>query len=228
MSVAGPAGLEIAPLRRRSVARAIDVVVFVVPAVLAGAAVSGLYVAYRRWRGGEDDNEFALHEHEFPVFRRLGQSPAWRVGFRVAWVPIEVRMRNRRSPGDRAMGIRRVDARTGGPVSVRSVLVSEAVRTAWSELNRLVQRPSQRRFEERRRFVKAALIEARGYHEGDTEAQKRAMFEVAKRYPLRPWGWCAGGFLGSLPLYLPAPWSARHQTVPERVAGIVTVRDSRA
>lgn len=228
MPVAGPAGLEIASLGRRSVARAIDAVVFLVPALLAGAGVGGLYVAYRRWRGDGDDDPLAWDEHGFPVFRRLGQTPAWRVGSRVAWVPIEVRMRNRRSPGDRAMGLRRVDARTGGPVSVRSVLVIEAVRTAWSELNRLVQRPSQRRFEERRRFIKAELSEARGYQEGDTEAQKRAMFEVAKRYRLRPWSWCAGGVLGSLPLYLPALCSARHQTVPERVAGIVTVRDSRA
>ncbi len=228
MSVAGPAGLEIAPLGRRSVARAIDLVVFVVPALLAGAAVSALHVAYGRWRGGEDDDPFALEEHEFPVFRRLGQSPAWRVGFRVAWVPIEVRMRNWRSPGDRAMGIRRVDARTGAPVSVRSVLVSEAVRTAWSELNRLVQRPSQRRFEERRRLLRAELREARGYHEGDTEAQKRAMLEVAKRHRLVPWSSCGRGLLGSVPLHLPALWSARNQTVPDRIAGIVTVRDSRA
>lgn len=227
MPVAGPAGLEIAPLGRRWVARVIDAVVFLVPAALAAAGVSGLYVTYRRWREGGDNDPFALDDREFPLFRRLGQSPAWRVGFRVAWVPIDVRMRNWRSPGDRAMGLRRVDAGTGGPVSVRSALVSEAVRTAWSELSRLVQRPSQRRFEERRRLVKAALIQARGYHEGDAEAQKRAMFEVAKRYPLRPWGWWAGEFLGSLPLYLPAPWSARNQTVPERVAGIVTVRDSR-
>ena len=228
MSVAGPAGLEIAPLGRRSVARAIDAVVFLVPAALAAAGVGALYVTYRRWRGGGDDDPFALDEHEFPLFRRLGQSPASRVGFRVAWVPIEVRMRNWRGPGDQAMGLRRVDARTGGPVSVRGALVSEGVRTAWSELNRLVQRPSQRRFEERRRFVKAELSEARGYHAGDAEAQKRAMFEVAKRYRLRPWSWCARGVLGSLPLYLPAPWSARHQTVPEWIAGIVTVRDSGA
>jgi hypothetical protein len=34
--------------------------------------------------------------------------------------------------------------------------------------------------------------------------------------------------LGSGPLHLPALWSARNQTMPERVAGIVTVRDSRA
>ena len=228
MSVAGPAGLEIAPLGRRWVARAIDAVVFLVPAALAATGVGALYVTYQRWRGGGDDNEFALDDREFPVFRRLGQSPAWRVGFRVAWVPIDVRMRNWRSPGDRVMGLRRVDAGTGGPVSVRSAFVSEAVRTAWSELSRLVQRPSQRRFEERRRFVKAALIAARGYHEGDAEAQKRAMLEVAKRYRLRPWSWCARGLLGSVPLQLPALWSARNQTAPERVAGIVTVRDSRA
>ncbi|MGO9499814.1 MAG: hypothetical protein ACLQA5_24345 [Solirubrobacteraceae bacterium] len=47
MSVAGPAGLEIAPLGRRSVARTIDTVVFLVPALLAGAGVGGLYLAYR-------------------------------------------------------------------------------------------------------------------------------------------------------------------------------------
>jgi hypothetical protein len=34
--------------------------------------------------------------------------------------------------------------------------------------------------------------------------------------------------LGSVPLQLPALWSARNQTAPERVAGIVTVRHSSA
>ena len=38
----------------------------------------------------------------------------------------------------------------------------------------------------------------------------------------------AGVLLGSVPLHLPALWSARHQTVPERIAGILTVRDSGA
>jgi hypothetical protein len=225
VSVAGPAGLEIAPLRRRSAARTIDAVVFLVPAALVGAGVAWLYPAYRRWRGGGDVDPLAFDEYQLPVFGRLGQSLAWRVGFRVAWVPIEIRIRNWRSPGDRAMGLRRVDARSGGPVTVRSAAIQKAVQAAASELNRLVQRPSQRRFEERRRLVKAELSEAREYHEGDAEAQKRAMFEVAKRYGLRPWSSCGRGLLGSAPLYLPALWSARNQTIADRIAGIFTVRD---
>ncbi|MGO9888710.1 MAG: hypothetical protein ACLP0L_12495 [Solirubrobacteraceae bacterium] len=51
------------------------------------------------------------------------------------------------------------------------------------------------------------------------------MFEVAKRYRLRPWSSCGRGLAGLVPLYLPALWSARNQTVPDRIAGIVTVRD---
>ena len=90
------------------------------------------------------------------------------------------------APGDRAMGLRRVDARTGGPVSVRSALIKKAVQTAARELNRSVQRPFRERSLERTRGLKAELKEAREIRAGDREAQKRAMAEVFKRNRVRP------------------------------------------
>jgi len=57
------------------------------------------------------------------------------------------------------MGLLRADVRTGGPVTVRSLLVRKAVVTAWQDL------------------------------------------------------------------YLPALWSERNQTLPDRLAGIVVIRD---
>lgn len=222
MSIAGPGELEIASLRRRTLGRLIDACAFGIPTLLAGGAGAGVYFAYRRWRGGEDDAEFAFGEHGFTPFRRWAQTPGWNVAFRFGSVPIDVRMRNSRSAGDRVMGLRRVDARTGGPVSVRSAVIKTTVEAAAAELNRLAQRP----FEERRRVVVAEANEARRYHEGDREAQQRAMAEVLKRHRLRPWGGaCSRGLLGVVPLQLPALWSRRNQSLPEWIAGIVVVRD---
>jgi hypothetical protein len=222
VSIAGPGGRDIASLRRRTLGRLIDAGVVGIPTLLAGAAGAGVYFAYRRWRGGGDEAEFPFGEHGFTPFRRLAQSSGWSVAFRFGSVPIDVRMRNSRSPGDRAMGLRRVDARTGGPVSVRSAVIQTTVEAAAAELNRLAQRP----FEERRRVVLAEVSEARRYHEGDREAQHRAMAEVLKRYRHRPWGGaCSRGLLGVIPLQLPALWSRRNQSLPEWIAGIVVVRD---
>ena len=128
------------------------------------------------------------------------------------------------------MGLRRVDAGNGGPVSVRSALIREAVQAASRELSRWVQRPVRQRHLERTRGLQAELREAREIRAGDgREAQERAMAEVLKRSSVRPSSACSrgmlGGLLGSVPLDLPAVWSARNQTLPERIAGIVTVRD---
>ena len=52
---------------------------------------------------------------------------------------------------------------------------------------------------------------------------ERAVAEVQRRHDIRPWGCCAVGLLGLLPRYLPALWSPRNQTLPERVAGTIVV-----
>lgn len=229
MSIAGAGGLEIAPLWRRVVARLLDAAAFLIPVLPAGAGVGWLYDRYRRRRATGDEASDPFDAPEFPFFRRVGESTAWRLGFVAALLPVEVAIRNWRTPGDRTMGLRRVEARTGEPMSVRSALIKVAVQTASRELSRWILRPLHQRSSERVRGLKAELKEAREIRAGDREAQKRAMAEVLKRSEVRPSSSCSrgvlGGMLSSLPLQLPALWSARNQTLPERIAGIVTVRD---
>ena len=193
MSIAGAGGLEIAPLRRRVMARVIDAAAFLIPLLLVGVAGAGLYHLYRRRRAAGDEASDPFDAPELPLVRRVGESTAWRLGFVAALLPVELAIRNWRTPGDRAMGLRRVDVRTGGPVSVRSTLVRVGVHTASRELNRWIQRPLHQRSLERARGLKAELKEAREVRAGDREAQKRAMAEVLKRNPVRPWASCSRG-----------------------------------
>ena len=223
MTVDGPGGLEIASLQRRALASAIDGAVLVLPAALAAGGGVWLYMTYRDRRSGEEDPRFDFAER-LP-FRHLAE-PRWRFAMWALAAPIEIRLRNWRSPGARAMGLRRVDARTGGPVSVRSAVIRNVVDTASQELYRLVQRPFQARLSERHRAVQAELRELRRTRGDDDDAQQRASIkEVYRRHNLRPWSSCARGLLGGVPKYLPAFWSARHQSLPDRVAGIVVVVD---
>jgi hypothetical protein len=229
VSIAGAGGPEIASIGRRVMARVLDAAAFLIPLLLVGVAGAGLYHLYRRRRATGDEASDPFDAPELPLVRSVGESTASRLGFVAALLPVEVAIRNWRTPGDRAMGLRRVDARTGGPVSVRSALIRVAVHAASRELSRRFQSPLQQRSLERTRGLKAELKEAREIRAGDREAQKRAMAEVLNRSRVRPSASCGrallSGTLGSVPLYLPALWSARNQTLPERIAGIVTVRD---
>ena len=205
MSVAGPAGLEIASLRRRGLALLIDLGVIVPPLAIAGVAAAKLYKALR----GRDP---------FASGPTVG---SWRrqLAFVAASAPIEVALRNRRRPGARVLGLRRVDARTGGPVSVRSAVIHTAVEAAWSVLNRRVRRP----FTERVRAAHAELDEMRRSHGGELEPRQR--MDVYKRHGVRPASSLGRTLLDMAPPYLAALWSPRNQTLPDRVAGIVVVRD---
>jgi uncharacterized RDD family membrane protein YckC len=220
MPVSGPGGLEIGSLQRRALAALIDAALFVPPVMLAGGGGVWLYMAWRRRRSGGDDDDFDFAERV--PFRRLAE-PRWQLAMWVATAPLDIALRNWRSPGARAMGLRRVDARTGGPVSVRSALIHKAVEAASRVLNQRAHRPFYRRLTERRDAIQADMREARRAHADDPEARERAVAEVQRRHDIRPWGCCAMGLLGLLPRYLPALWSPRNQTLPERVAGTIVV-----
>ena len=171
MPVNGPGGLEIASMRRRALAALIDAAVFLPPVALVGGGGVWLYIAYLRRRSGEEEAEFDFAEHA--PFRRIAE-PRWRAGLWAATAPLDIALRNWRSPGARAMGLRRVDARTGDPVSVRGAAIHNVVQTASGELNRWVQRPFSKRFAERQRALRAELREISRTHGDDHEAQHRA------------------------------------------------------
>ena len=219
---------EIASLRRRCLASVIDGVVTVTPVVLVAGGGVWLYLWYDHRRSGSDaakGPDISPSDGRMAAFRRFGESRRWQIALSVGAVPIEVRMRNWRSPGMRLMGLLRADVRTGGPVTVRSLLVRKAVVTAWQQLVRRLLRPSDERFRERAKLMRADLEEARQRHADDPEALDRARREITERQHVRPWISCCHGLLSATPLYLPALWSDRNQTLPDRLAGIVVIRD---
>jgi uncharacterized RDD family membrane protein YckC len=106
--------LNIASLRRRLLAGLIDLAVFL--PVGAGAAVA----VYKLLRSSARPSlPFARH---------------WRAATDAAGLPIAVAFRNSPSPGARALGLQYVDARSGGPVSVRGAVVRYLVALAGRKL----------------------------------------------------------------------------------------------
>jgi membrane protein insertase Oxa1/YidC/SpoIIIJ len=51
--------------------------------------------------------------------------------------------------------------------------------------------------------------------------------EFYKEHNVNPLGSCLPELIAAVGPSLPALWTPRHQTLPERLAGIVTVRDQR-
>ncbi len=99
----------------RLFAATVDAVIFL-PVVFGAGGYAVHVVTSRRRRAGRsaDDGD---------EFQRWLSTPQLAWGFRVFGLVSEVAMRNSRSPGARIVGIRRADARTGGPVTVRSALI---------------------------------------------------------------------------------------------------------
>lgn len=133
----------------------------------------------------------------------------------------DVAYRNQRSLGARLLGIRRVDATTGGPISVRSAVVHRLVTDlAW----RVMQIPS-RRSQLQLREIAPILREIQQRHAGNPEASAREIAEVYRTHDVNPFGSCWLTFVGPLLMQLPAFFSRNRQTLPDRLAGIVVVRE---
>jgi hypothetical protein len=117
-------GLRVASLRRRLAAGLIDAVLVVAPTV---AIIGGGYVLYERQvrrRGPEDVTP--------PTREQLRH---WRWVALAGSLPLAVVGRNWRSPGCRVLKLRMIDARTGGPVTVRGALIRWGVATAVRSVN---------------------------------------------------------------------------------------------
>ena len=215
---------QVAPLWLRVLAGGVDVgLVLTTAGALVAAAV--------RWASGDFPSArtervlSALRSRSERVLSAL-RSPcatwALRLGGDVALLPT----RNWRSPGYRLAAIRTVDARTGGPVSVRSELVGQLVTIVCERLTRRALAPVTRAHERRHEAARRRIEEARRAHEGP-EAAERAVMEAIRSEQVSCLPALATGAAPSALRALSALLSPRRQTVDERLAGVVVVRDRR-
>jgi uncharacterized RDD family membrane protein YckC len=221
MAVIVPRDPEIASLPRRTAAGAIDVAC----AVAAMAAVAGVVMGFV-WVRQRSKSFAELIDQLHQGGRSAGISARAFSGG--AGTALSIVDRNLRSPGKRAMGLRRVDAASGGPVQMRSVVIASLLNSAVSLLGfHLFAAPRLRRFKQWSAEVEAQRAKLR---EGpdDERTDERLVYEMIEQdeLPERP-----SCLPAALPLIL--QWtvgvvamvrSPRRQTLNQRLAGTIVLR----
>jgi hypothetical protein len=98
--------------------------------------------------------------------------------------------RNWRSVGFTVVGLRRVDAHTAGPVSVRSALIGAVFNEAQQAVTGPLFRSRARRERDRLGGLRPKLKEIEHQYEADPEARQRAMIEFYEANKINPTGEC--------------------------------------
>lgn len=242
--------VRIVSLRTRLLAAIVDAAVVVLGlAAVIGVAVAGAF-AYRRVRGdaekeeehddtgqqqddgehparGRDDLDDAADESSVVKHRGHGLLES-RPAYAAAWgavAVLSVAGRNWRSPGFHVVGLRRVDARTGGPVSVRSAVAGLLFDQALQRVTGTLFRSRTRRWQDLNRTLEPQLQEINRKYAADPQARQRAVMELYKANGLNLAG-CGlmfvPGFVSQLILALGAHGG---RTVRDRVTGTVVIFD---
>jgi hypothetical protein len=135
------------------------------------------------------------------------------------------RSRNRRGRGSRLLRVRRVDVRTGGPVSVRAALTAHLIGVAQAELWRRVIRAHQREGTARLDALRPELERIRREHADDSERRQQVLMDFYRDRGVNPLRSCGPDLLPHLATTATVVLSRRHQSLADRVAGIVTIVD---
>jgi hypothetical protein len=215
--VAMASGGQVASLEQRAAAALIDAGLFTAALCAAVGGAVGIAVALDRrsdlkdrLEGIGDRARTALESER--VKRSLG----------AASFLANVGLRNARSPGMRGMHLRRADARTGGPVTLRSAIIGQVCHWAWGRISPRLWRPRWERHQARMHDLQTELQELRRQHPDDKEAE--AAFYSSHKNVI-PKGCCVWIVLSHAVQTLPTLFTPRRQTLWEWVAGIVVLRD---
>jgi hypothetical protein len=204
---------EAASPGRRVLASCIDA-----PCILS--ALAGTMGGVARWGRREDDRAGGRLPASLDRWNAWSESPRWqRTGTARA-----VALRNWPSLGMHVMHIHSADARTGGPVTVRSALTRHLVEQARGRLVKELMAP-WRRNQERTHALRDEIKAAQRQYRDDRQAQLRAVMEVYRAAGVSPMSGC---WVPVLPVAVDALVTLsmpRHQSVSEWLAGIVVVRD---
>jgi uncharacterized RDD family membrane protein YckC len=191
--------LRIASPGRRAAAEVLDGLIYVAGFGLAVLAVS-------------DGGKRELPPRLFRTITAVGHAAA-------------VPGRNWRGPGSLLLRTRLADGRTGGPVTVRSAFILTAVSGIEQEAVRPLIRRAASRMKTRSAALKPRMDEIRRATAGDKEAQQRALMDLYQAEGVNPLAGCLSPLAAGFAFKLPALWSPRHQTIGDRLAGVVVVVD---
>jgi uncharacterized RDD family membrane protein YckC len=197
---------DVSSIPRRTLAGTIDVVLGAFVFAGGGAAVA--------WRRGSSD------EWSLPQGRTVN-------AFGWALRATALLLRNRRTPGQRLLGIRRIDARTGGPVPLWAAIVRQLFDLGFERLRRPAARRDVRRQSEKSAEAGRRIEELRAAHPGDTELIQEETIAIYHETGVS----CVpmllkGVAIGSL-VPLTALRSPRRQTIADRLSGTVIVKERR-
>ncbi len=136
------------------------------------------------------------------------------------WRLAAVLLRNVRTPGQRLVGIQKVDARTGGPVSLRSAIARQLIDIGYQRVERLAFGRSLR---ERSAETHRHLQEIRAASFEHPHADENELERAARRDAVS----CAPSLAKAIALSLVMPLSARlsprGQTLGDRLSGVIVV-----
>jgi len=143
-----------------------------------------------------------------------------------AWV---VRARERRSPGFRVLGLRRVDMHTGGEVTRKQEIIRMATRQVWRMLcERLIPSPKPAAWPGQEKLQSDIQAARQRYAEDEEALQQEIMRIYQQNKP-------PSAHMSCLPVYarmalvsvidIPIFWSERKQSLVDRLAGTMIVLD---
>ena len=104
-------------------------------------------------------------------------------------VLIGIPLRNWRSPGARIVGIEMVDAHTGGPLTIRSVVISDVVGKLFAAAVRRVSQPLEARSmaaQKRVQDLAPEMAALQREHAGDRAAEQKALMAFYKANGVNP------------------------------------------
>ena len=185
----------------------------------------GAAIAYARVRGGDDESPGGDEENPDQSENFL-QSPLMRAAVWGAGAGLAVAGRNWRSPGFRVVGLRRVDAQTGGPVSVRSVLIGLVLDLVRQSATRPLFQARARRERDRKNELAPKLKEIERDHVADPQARRRAVRAFYKENKFNPFAGCGWQVAGPILSQLVLAGAIRNgRTVHDRLTGTIVVTD---
>lgn len=209
--------LPVAPIRRRLLASLIDLALALLGGILAIGAVTGV-ITMRGRKDAPGVNSLT----------RLTSSKRVSNALRVFAFVLNVLLTGRRGPGSRIVGIRLVDARTGGPVSLRQATLRAGSRQGWQLLVRGLTARQRKAKQLKDRDLHSKAEALKRAHEDDRDAFQHAMMEMYKENQVRPYVSCLPA-LAQLPLGLaieaPALWTPLQQGLPDKLAGTIIISD---